>query len=84
MRFGIDDLDMLAPVQLSTAKRGLDDGLDIVWNVELEGKCEDCIYGKQMAHPYDQVIEPEMEMLEQFTLTCGGQLVFALLGEQST
>ena len=47
------------------AKRGLFDGLDIMGNVELEGKCEDCIYGKQMACPYDGVIEPETEVLER-------------------
>jgi hypothetical protein len=46
------------------AKKGLVDGLDIVGNVKLEGKCEDCIYGKQTARPYDEVIEPEMEVLE--------------------
>jgi len=32
---------------IDIAKRGLVDRLDIVGSVELEGKCEDCIYGKQ-------------------------------------
>lgn len=46
------------------AKQGLVDGLDIVGNLKLEGKCKDCIYGKQTSHPYDEVVEPEKEVLE--------------------
>jgi hypothetical protein len=46
------------------AKRGLVDGLKIMGNVKLEGKCEDCIYGKQMMHLYDGVVEPEKDVLE--------------------
>ena len=46
------------------AKQGLVDGLNIVGDTELDGKCEDCIYGKQTAQPYDEVIEPEREVLE--------------------
>ena len=44
------------------AKRGLVNSLDIVEGLELEGKCEDCIYGKQMTQPYDEVVEPETEV----------------------
>jgi hypothetical protein len=47
------------------AKGGLLDDLDLVEDVELEGKCEDCIYGKQTARPYDQAVEPENEVLER-------------------
>ena len=41
------------------AKRVLVNGLDIVGDPEPNGKCKDCIYGKQTTQPYDDVIEPE-------------------------
>jgi hypothetical protein len=54
------------------AKKGLVDGLDIVGSVEPEGKCEDCIYGKQTTRPYDEVIEPETEVLQQVYIDLWG------------
>lgn len=54
------------------AKKGLVDGLDIVGSVEPEGKCEDCIYGKQTARPYDQVVERETEVLERVYIDLWG------------
>ena len=46
------------------AKKGVIDGLDIIGDVEVQGKCKDCIYGKQTAHPYDEVTEHEKNVLE--------------------
>ncbi|EDR06651.1 retrovirus-related pol polyprotein [Laccaria bicolor S238N-H82] len=46
------------------ARRGLVDGLNVLGDVKLDGKCEDCIYGKQTARPYDGAVEPETEVLE--------------------
>ena len=31
------------------ARRGLVDGLNVVGDLELDGKCNDCIYGKKTA-----------------------------------
>jgi len=49
---------------MDMVKKGLVDGLDVVGGFELKGKCKDCIYGKQMAQPYNKVVEPETEVLE--------------------
>ena len=46
------------------ARQGLVDGLEGIGDLELEGKCKDCIYGKQTSRPYDEVVEPEKEVLE--------------------
>ena len=46
------------------AKKGLVDGLDIVGDAEIQGKCEDCIYGKQTARPYDNATEHEKDVLQ--------------------
>ena len=46
------------------ARKGLVDGLEIVGDTEIQGKCEDCIYGKQTAHPYDNMTEHEKDVLQ--------------------
>ena len=49
---------------LEMAKKGVIDGLDIIGDVEVQGKCKDCIYGKQTARPYDEVTEHGKNILE--------------------
>jgi hypothetical protein len=46
------------------AKQGLLDRLQVVGDVDAKGACEDCIYGKQTAHPYDKVFDKEEEVNE--------------------
>ncbi|KAJ3492188.1 hypothetical protein NLJ89_g11264 [Agrocybe chaxingu] len=45
------------------ARKNLVDGLNITEGEKAPGMCEDCIYGKQMARPYDEDYEPESETL---------------------
>ena len=46
------------------AKKALVNGLDIVEDAKIQGKCKDCIYGKQTACPYDNVTEHEKDVLQ--------------------
>ncbi|KAJ3563743.1 hypothetical protein NP233_g8744 [Leucocoprinus birnbaumii] len=41
------------------ARKGLVDGLDVVGDLEMKGSCEDCIFGKMHARPYDEEVVPE-------------------------
>jgi hypothetical protein len=47
------------------AKRGLLDGLQFVGDIDEKGTCEDCIYGKHTARPYDEKFEKEKDVLER-------------------
>jgi hypothetical protein len=47
------------------AKQGLLDGLQFVGDVDEKGTCEDCIYGKHTARPYDEKFEKEKDVLER-------------------
>ena len=66
------------------AKKGVINGLDIMGDVEVQGKCEDCIYGKQTARPYDEVTEHEKMYLSEYTLTFGVQRKSVLPGVPNT
>ena len=57
---------------IEMAKKGVIDGLDIIGDVEVQGKCKDCIYGKQTAHPYDEVTEHEKNVLERVYIDLWG------------
>ncbi len=46
------------------ARKSLVDGLDVIAAEPLPGRCEDCIYGKHTARPYDAEVVPETEALE--------------------
>ena len=54
------------------AKKGVIDGLDIMGDVKVQGKCKDCIYGKQTARPYDEVTEHEKNILERVYIDLWG------------
>jgi hypothetical protein len=47
------------------AKQGLLDGLQVTGDIDARGTCEDCIYGKHTARPYDEKFEKEKEVLER-------------------
>ncbi|KAJ3552016.1 hypothetical protein NP233_g12967 [Leucocoprinus birnbaumii] len=59
-RFGHAGVDSIK----NMARKGLVDGLDVVGDLEMEGSCEDCIFGKMHARPYDEEVVPEKELLE--------------------
>ncbi|KAF5368208.1 hypothetical protein D9615_010532 [Tricholomella constricta] len=44
------------------AQKGLVDGLNIKGGLSVKGLCEDCVYGKHTARPYDGVVIPESEV----------------------
>ncbi|KII84467.1 hypothetical protein PLICRDRAFT_79272, partial [Plicaturopsis crispa FD-325 SS-3] len=43
--------------------KGMVEGLDVSGKGG-QGQCEDCIFGKQARRPFDEVVEPETEVLE--------------------
>ena len=43
------------------ATKALVDGLNVKGDMEAKGLCEDCIYGKHTAHPYDAEVEVKTE-----------------------
>jgi hypothetical protein len=48
------------------------DGLEIDGQLEMRGKCEDCIYGKHTAHLHNEKGEVEKEVLEQIHVDLWG------------
>lgn len=47
------------------AKQGLLAGLQFVGDIDAKTTCEDCIYGKHTARPYDEKFDKETEVLER-------------------
>ncbi|GLB45566.1 putative reverse transcriptase (RNA-dependent DNA polymerase) [Lyophyllum shimeji] len=69
------------------AKKGLVDGLHIKGDMKVKGLCEDCVYGKHTARPYDGEVTPESEANERAhfdlwgpasTVSLGGALYMML------
>lgn len=62
------------------------DGLDVTL-LETNRKCEDCIYGKQTRHPFDEIVLHKTEVLEHIhtdlwgparTVSAGGKKILML------
>jgi Reverse transcriptase (RNA-dependent DNA polymerase)/gag-polypeptide of LTR copia-type/GAG-pre-integrase domain len=74
----------LAHVSTRTIRRmlskGLVDGLEILARKCEEGRCEDCILGKQTARPYDDEVTPESEPLERLHIDLWGRARVRSLG----
>jgi hypothetical protein len=47
------------------AKQDLLAGLQVVGDIDAKGSCEDCIYGKHTARPYDEIFEKETDVNER-------------------
>jgi hypothetical protein len=54
------------------ARRGLVDGLTITGNMDMAGKCEDCILGKHAACAYDEDVTSEDGVLEHIRIDMWG------------
>jgi len=52
--------------------KGLVDGLNIQGNLEIGGLCEDCIFGKHTAHPYNDNGIRERDLLERIHIDIWG------------
>lgn len=52
--------------------KDLVDGLDITSTV-MDGKCVDCIHGKQSRRPFDEIVDHETEVLERIHLDLWGK-----------
>ncbi|KAF9444569.1 hypothetical protein P691DRAFT_677327 [Macrolepiota fuliginosa MF-IS2] len=48
------------------------DGLDVVGELELGGGCEDCVFRKMHAQPYNEEVMHERETLEQVHMDLWG------------
>lgn len=47
------------------AQGQLVDGMDVKGSLAMTGKCEDCLFGKQTARPYDEEVTPETTVLKR-------------------
>ncbi len=54
------------------ADASLVDGLEIT-NCRLDGLCEDCIYGKIVQHPFDEVVVPKKKPYEHISVDLFGK-----------
>jgi len=54
------------------ATRNLVDGLSISGELTMGGRCEDCIFGKHTAHPYNDVGHCKTEVLERIHIDIWG------------
>jgi hypothetical protein len=65
------------------SRKDLVEGLSITGDMNVPGKCEDCILGKHVARPYDEEVTPEEEVLERVHIDLWGPASVKSIGGAS-
>lgn len=67
-------LEHIGERTIKTLAQGqLVDGMDVKGSLAMTGKCEDCLFGKQTARPYDEEVTPETTVLKRVHIDLWGE-----------
>ena len=65
------------------SRKGMVEGLSVTGDMNIPGQCEDCILGKRAAHPYDEEVIPEEDVLERVHIDMWGSASVRSVGGAS-